>query len=140
MSCKNHTITYCRTLDFALVQSGLARHEVDWLYGINLSRALTSAVKKTSGQYVVLSTGRVQGPTLKFLEEREKTIGCFVPTPYWTLTAKIIVGDVALDAEYEKILESKQDATRIMAECKTAMGEMESVAIEEFVCAAAFSF
>ena len=28
-------------LDFALVQAGLTRHEVDWLYGINLSRALT---------------------------------------------------------------------------------------------------
>ena len=133
----NHLLPH---LDFALVQSGLARHEVDWLYGINLSRALTAAVKKTSGQYVVLSTGRVQGPTLKFLEEREKTIGCFVPAPYWTLTAKIIVGDVALDAEYEKILESKQEARRIMAECKTAMGEMESVALEEFVVQPPFPF
>ena len=33
-------------LDFALVEAGLTRHEVDWLYGINLSRALTTAVKK----------------------------------------------------------------------------------------------
>ncbi|MEW6505895.1 MAG: toprim domain-containing protein, partial [Chloroflexota bacterium] len=28
-------------LDFPLIEAGLARHEVDWLYGINLSRALT---------------------------------------------------------------------------------------------------
>ena len=118
----------------------MARHEVDWLYGINLSRALTSAVKKTSGQYAVLSTGRVQGPTLKFLEEREKTIGCFVPTPYWTLIAKIIVGDFKLDAEYEKILESKQDAARVMAECKTAKGEVESVVVEEFDVQPPFPF
>jgi DNA topoisomerase-1 len=27
-------------LDFALIEAGLTRHEVDWLYGINLSRAL----------------------------------------------------------------------------------------------------
>ncbi len=38
-------------LDFALVEAGLTRHEVDWLYGINLSRALTTAVKNSSGRY-----------------------------------------------------------------------------------------
>ncbi len=119
-------------LDFALVQAGLARHEVDWLYGINLSRALTSAVKKTSGQYAVLSTGRVQGPTLKFVEEREKTIECFVPTPFWTLTAKIVIDGTEFEAEYEKILESKQEAARVLAESKTERGEVESVAVEEF--------
>ncbi len=54
-------------LDFALVEAGLTRHEVDWLYGINLSRALTTAAKNCSGQYATISTGRVQGPTLKFL-------------------------------------------------------------------------
>ena len=73
------------TLDFALVEAGLTRHEVDWLYGINLSRALTQAAKNYSGQYATLSTGRVQGPTLRFLEAREKTINCFVPTPYLSL-------------------------------------------------------
>ena len=52
-------------LDFALVEAGLTRHEVDWLYGINLSRALTQAAQNSSGQYATLSTGRVQGPTLR---------------------------------------------------------------------------
>ena len=69
-------------LDFPLIEAGLTRHEVDWLYGINLSRALTTAAKNWSGQYATLSTGRVQGPTLKFLAAREKSIKCFVPTPY----------------------------------------------------------
>ena len=53
------------SLDFALVNAGLTRHEIDWLYGINLSRALTAAAKSSSGQYVTISTGRVQRPTLK---------------------------------------------------------------------------
>ena len=48
-------------LDFALVEAGLARHEIDWLYGINLSKALTEAAKSSSGQYATLSTGRVRG-------------------------------------------------------------------------------
>jgi len=127
-------------LDFALVQAGLTRHEVDWLYGINLSRALTSAVKSTGRQYATLSTGRVQGPALKFLEEREKTIKCFVPTPYWTITAKIKIFGNSCEAEYEKILESKQEAIQVMAACKTEEGEIETVAVEEFAQNAPFPF
>jgi DNA topoisomerase-1 len=134
---------YCHllpNLDFALVQAGLARHEVDWLYGINLSRALTSAAKKASGQYSVLSTGRVQGPTLKFLDEREKSIGRFVPTPFWSLFVKITNGDAVCEAEYERILESKEEAMRIMKECKNGRGEVESVVMEQFAVNPPFPF
>ena len=58
-------------LDFDLIEAGLARHEIDWLYGINLSRTLTTAVKNCSGKYTTLSIGRVQGPTLISCGERE---------------------------------------------------------------------
>ena len=119
-------------LDFALIEAGLTRHEVDWLYGINLSRALTTAVKNSSGKYVTLSTGRVQGPTLKFLEDREKTIKCFVPTPYWTLTAKIRIGDTSFEAQYERILENKKQATELVTACKTKEGLIETVTAEQF--------
>ncbi len=120
------------TLDFAQIEAGLTRHEIDWLYGINLSRALTQAAQKCSGQYVTLSTGRVQGPTLRFLEIREKTINCFVPTPYWTITAKISINDVAFQVEYEKILENKTQARAVKDACKTKKGQIESVAVSEF--------
>ncbi len=119
-------------LDFALIEAGLTRHEVDWLYGINLSRALTTAVKNSNGQYATLSTGRVQGPTLKFLEDREKIIKCFIPTPYWTITAKIQINGTSFEAEYEKILENKQQATEILTACKTKKGLIETVSAEEF--------
>ena len=119
-------------LDFSLVEAGLTRHEVDWLYGINLSRALTTAVKNSSGQYATISTGRVQGPTLKFLEKREKTIKCFVPTPYWTITAKIGINEAVFEAHYEKILENKQEAKQIVDACKTREGQIETVKVEEF--------
>jgi DNA topoisomerase-1 len=119
-------------LDFALVKAGLTRHEVDWLYGINLSRALTMAAKSSSGQYATLSTGRVQGPTLKFLEAREKTIKCFVPTPYWSITAKISIEGSVFEVEYEKILESKAEATAVKDACKTKEGQIETVAVKEF--------
>jgi DNA topoisomerase-1 len=121
------------TLDFALVEAGLTRHEVDWLYGINLSRALTQAAQNCSGKYATLSTGRVQGPTLSFLEAREKTIKCFVPTPYWSLTAKISINETTLNVEYEKTLENKAQATAIKAACKTKEGQIEKVEVTEFL-------
>ena len=120
-------------LDFAVVEAGLTRHEVDWLYGINLSRALTQSAKSISGNYATLSTGRVQGPTLRFLEEREKEIQCFVPTPYWTLTAKIAINDFIIDVTFEKPFETLAEATKVKAACKTKEGKIETVDVTE-VC------
>lgn len=71
-------------LDFPQVEAGLARHNLDWLWGINTSRALTLALR-TAGGYETLSTGRVQGPTLRILAEREAEIQKFVPEPFWEL-------------------------------------------------------
>jgi DNA topoisomerase-1 len=121
------------TLDFLLVEAGLTRHEVDWLYGINLSRALTQAAKNCSGQYATLTTGRVQGPTLRFLEVREKTINCFVPTPYWIITAKISVNGTEIEVEYEKTLENKAQALAVKDACKTKEGKIENVDVKEFL-------
>ena len=64
--------------------AGLTRHFLDWFWGINLSRALTLAVRKARG-YTTLSIGRVQGPTLKILADREREIQNFKPEPYWEL-------------------------------------------------------
>jgi DNA topoisomerase I len=120
-------------LDFALVEAGLARHEVDWLYGINLSRALTLAAKNNSGMYATLSTGRVQGPTLKYLEIREKNIRSFVPTPFWTITAKIGIDDCTFDFEYEKkAIETKAEAVAIAAACKVKEGKIAKIEVKEF--------
>jgi len=120
-------------LDFPQIEAGLARHEVDWLYGINLSRALTKAAKSYSGQYATLSTGRVQGPTLKFLEIREKTIRSFVPTPYWSISAKINVNGSIFEVAYEKnVIENKQEAEAIRDSCKKKEAEITKVTLKEF--------
>ena len=88
-------------LDFPLVNAGLCRHEVDWLYGINLSRALTESARKSSGKYATLSTGRVQGPTLRFVVDREGEIETFVPIPYWEIQATVEINGETLRAEFE---------------------------------------
>ena len=128
------------SLDFALVNAGLARHEIDWIYGINLSRALTAATKSSSGLYATISTGRVQGPTLKFLEVREKAISSFVPTPYWTVKAKICVNGIAYIFDLEKTLNNKQEANAIIDTCKTKEGQIKKITVEQFVQKPPFPF
>ncbi len=120
-------------LDFALIEAGLARHEIDWLYGINLSRALTSAARTVSGKYTPLSTGRVQGPTLKFIAQREKSIRNFVQTSYWKIRATIAADNQIFEAHYEKRkIEQKTEAISILADCKVGKGRITEISSGRF--------
>ena len=62
--------------------AGESRHYLDWFYGINLSRALMNAIK-TTGKFKIMSIGRVQGPTLKLIVDKEREIKKFKPEPFW---------------------------------------------------------
>ncbi len=73
-------------LDWGQAYAGETRHILDWLYGINLSRALMSAIKRT-GSFKILSIGRVQGPALKIIVNRENEILNFKSIPYWEAIA-----------------------------------------------------
>ena len=63
---------------------------------------MTSAIKK-AGLFKILSSGRVQGPALKIIAEREKEILKFKPEPYWEIQ---LTGDIkgarALRDQYVK--------------------------------------
>src|SRR5208283_869717 len=72
-------------LDIDNFYAGETRHILDWLWGINLSRALTHALVGKSFSKS-LSTGRVQGPTLALLSRHEQSIERFVPRPFWRIT------------------------------------------------------
>ncbi len=74
--------------DWGQAYAGETRHILDWLYGINLSRALMSALK-TSGSFKILSIGRVQGPALKIIVDREREIDSFKSEPYWQVFALV---------------------------------------------------
>ncbi len=75
-------------LDLENFYAGEARHMLDWIWGINLSRALTQALGSIGGGKY-LSIGRVQGPTLAILSKREKEISDFKPEPFWRIAASI---------------------------------------------------
>jgi DNA topoisomerase-1 len=91
-------------LDINNYYAGEARHMLDWLWGINLSRALTSAVY--GKKFVkMLSIGRVQGPTLAVLAKREIEISKFIPKPFWRLIA--LVGDTEFGSKRGDIFEKE---------------------------------
>ncbi|MBI2106642.1 DNA topoisomerase I, partial [Candidatus Woesearchaeota archaeon] len=78
-------------IDKNMAEAGRTRHLVDYYFGINLSRALTLAIKHATNRFKILSSGRVQGPALKILALREIEIKKFKSEPYWELEA---LGDV----------------------------------------------
>ncbi|MCC6041014.1 MAG: DNA topoisomerase I [Desulfurococcaceae archaeon] len=87
-------------LDYDMVESGLCRHELDWIWGINVSRALMSAIYQATGKKVILSAGRVQTPTLKYVADREIERGLFTPLPQYTIKVKLKKAGIDFTAEF----------------------------------------
>ncbi len=108
-----------------LVDAGKCRHELDWLYGINLSRLLTESALKQGRGYSTLSTGRVQGPTMGFVVDRENEISSFVPIPYWKIELTITHDGQRYMLEYEK--EKITNETDAHSICETLRGACISV-------------
>jgi DNA topoisomerase-1 len=115
-------------LNFELAEAARCRHEVDWIYGINLSRALINSVRRASGRYETLSIGRVQGPTLRFVVERELELATFVPRPYWSIEARVRIGGALLSAEYERAaISRKGDADEVVRAASGKRGIVERI-------------
>ncbi len=114
------------------VDAGKCRHELDWIYGINLSRLLTESALRQGGGYTTLSTGRVQGPTLGFVIEREEEISCFVSVPFWTIDATIVHDDKFYSLEYERDrLASQAEAKGVCDECRDGLLDVKAVESRE---------
>ena len=75
-----------KPLDNPQIEAGEARHILDWFWGINTSRALMAAMRR-AGAFRIMSIGRVQGPALAILAQKEIEISKFVPTAYWNIDA-----------------------------------------------------
>ena len=129
------------SLDFNMISAGETRHIVDFIYGVNLSRALTNAVRPHIKTHATISTGRVQGPTLKSLAEREKENRTFVPIPYWTVQAKIDVNGDILSAQYERERLDRLDEVKvILGDCRGKPGKVKAVEISSTAMAAPTPF
>ncbi len=102
-------------LDWNMIEAGLCRHELDWIWGINVSRALMDSVKFVSGKKVILSAGRVQTPTLKFVVDREIERNLFIPIPRYTISISVIINDLQYSLEYQgPLIETKDQASDLV--------------------------
>ncbi len=107
-------------IDFGQAEAGLTRHYLDAFWGFNTTRALTKALNDFLHKgFTVVSTGRVQGPTLAMLTKREIEIRNFKPIPFWVLELKALKENHIIPAVYEKerILD-KNEAKQIFESCK----------------------
>jgi len=114
------------TIDFKLAEAGETRHIVDFLWGINISRALTLSLSKVGGGFSKLSSGRVQGPTLGFIAEREKEIKSFVPSPFWRISATMSVDGQTYRVEYStQRISTMKEAQEIVSRCASKEGTVK---------------
>jgi len=108
------------TIDWGQANAGEARHFLDYLWGINLSRALINAIRST-GRFQILSIGRVQGPALKIIVDREKLIRAFVPEKFWQIELPEFV------AWHKQERFDKESAERIAKKIKNKVGIVKNV-------------
>jgi len=120
------------TIEWGQANAGVTRHELDWYYGINLSRALTLAVKST-GMFKILSSGRVQGPALKIIVEKEKEIQKFKPEPFWQIEMNGDINSSAITAWHkEDKFWDKKKADEVMDKTKGHDGKLNKINKREF--------
>lgn len=83
-----------------LSNAGYCRQHMDWIIGINLTRA--ASVKYGSGK--AINVGRIILPTLKFVYDRDEAIKNFKPETYYKLVGTF----KAQDGDYEGTYETKE--------------------------------
>lgn len=108
-------------LDVRMVEAGLCRHEIDWIWGINVSRALMSFYKKVFGDFKVLSAGRVQTPTLIEVFKKHIERETFVPEIRFSISMKLRIGDNELNvrSDFGRDL-SEEEANNLRVAIKKA--------------------
>jgi DNA topoisomerase-3 len=111
-----------------LQEAALSRSEADWLVGINGSRGLT-AYNSRFGGFQLTPCGRVQTPTLALIVKREESRISFVPSAFWTLTAKFQDKDEFYFGKWEKEknqkIWKKEEAEAILKKCEGKHGSAQ---------------
>jgi DNA topoisomerase I len=113
-----------------LAEAGRSRHMIDFIYGINLSRSLTESFKMSNEgkRYYNFSLGRVQGPTLAFVVDKEISIRNHSPAPYWTISAQFERSGYVINAKYYlQRINTISKATSIVDNCTNQDGRITEV-------------
>ncbi len=121
-------------IDSNQIESGLTRHYLDFFWGINLTRALTIAIKNSDKKgFAILSTGRVQGPTLAMLYEKEQEIKKFNSKKFWEIESNLKIGKLNFTAPFEKSkIWNKNEVDKILVKLKSKNGIVKSIKKREY--------
>ncbi|MSD84515.1 DNA topoisomerase III [Lactobacillus curvatus] len=104
-----------------LYASALARGKADWLIGLNVTRALTTKYEDN------LSAGRVQTPTLAFVNETAQQINRFKPQTYYTIHLTVDQQQATLQLANPQSIKTRQAAEQQVAQLQQAKGQVVSV-------------
>ncbi len=111
-----------------LAEAGRTRHVIDFIWGVNLSRALSEAYYSSNKGYKMVSMGRVQGPTLNFIVEREVEIRTHLPLPFWSVTAVVEKDRARLEARYDvPKVPRLSEAVKVKEDCEGKIGVISSI-------------
>ncbi|KAB1192264.1 DNA topoisomerase I [Haloferax sp. MBLA0076] len=105
-------------LDFDLAAAGEARQIIDLVWGAALTRFLSLSARQLGNDFI--SVGRVQGPTLKLIVDREREIEAFDPEDYWELFTNLTKdadgAAESFEAQYFYLDEDGTEAERVWDE------------------------
>jgi DNA topoisomerase-1 len=121
-------------IDFDLAAAGEARQIVDLVWGAALTRFLSLSAGQLGEDFI--SVGRVQGPTLKLLVDREREIQAFDPEDYWELYADLTGDEGAFEAQYFYLDDDGTEARRVWDEAAAeaayeVLSDAETADVEE---------
>jgi DNA topoisomerase I len=118
-----------------LAEAGRCRHVIDFIYGVNLSRALLHSFRiKSKDRFHSMSIGRVQGPTLAFVVRKEIEIKKHIPVPYWVLSATFKKNGQIVKASYikEKVA-TLTEANSVFNNCIGKIGLVKELKEEKVI-------
>ena len=120
----NQSFNNLQDTNIRIADAAKARHLTDFIFGINLSRALVNClnVSKQNNQYHNLTIGRVQGPTLGFIVNREIKIRSHIPDPLWHISGKFDNGCSTFKANLISAVHKSSDIEKILTSCQNETG------------------
>ena len=125
----NQSFNNLQKPNIRIVEAGKARHLIDFIFGINLSRALVNclSVSNQNNRYYNLSIGRVQGPTLGFMVDRELKIRNHVPDPVWHVTGKFEKDGSFFKGNLITSVRKFSEIQKILTTCRNEKGTIKEI-------------
>ncbi|HET6727250.1 MAG TPA: DNA topoisomerase I [Nitrososphaeraceae archaeon] len=125
----NQSFNNLQEPNIRIAEAGKARHFIDFIFGINLSRALVNclSVSNQNNRYYNLSIGRVQGPTLGFMVDRELKIRNHIPDPVWYVTGKFEKDGSFFKANLITSVHKFSEIQEILTTCRNERGTIKEI-------------